>query len=336
MVDDEPEKVGLLKDLLTMYGYRNLKGVTDARQVIEELSSGVVDLIMLDLHMPGYDGYSVLADVKRTIPANEYLPIIILSGDGSREAKEKALMSGAMDFVAKPFNTVEILLRVRNLLHTRALHVQLKAEQQNLERRVEERTSQLARAKNEMLERLAMAAEFRDDETGEHIRRVGALSQQIALKMDLPEQEAELIGKAALLHDIGKIAIRDDVLLKQGKYTPQEFENMKRHTDVGGQLLAGSESSLLQKAERIARYHHERWDGGGYVGLKGEDIPLESRIVAVADVYDALISERPYKAAWPIDRAITEICSLAGSHFDPSVVDAFSRVMSAKPQLNAA
>jgi putative two-component system response regulator len=178
----------------------------------------------------------------------------------------------------------------------------------------------------EMLARLAAAAEFRDDDTGQHTRRVGNLSVAIAERLDVPELDVGLIRLAAPLHDVGKIALPDAILCKPGKLTPAEFEQMKTHATIGGQMLAGSAFALLEVAEEIALTHHERWDGSGYpAGLAGEAIPIAGRIVAVADVYDALTHVRPYKAAWSKSDAIAEITTDAGSHFDPGVVDAFVR-----------
>jgi len=275
--------------------------------------------------MEPYDGFEVLTQLEPLIPAGTYLPILMLTGNITREVKEQALAAGAMDFLAKPFNATEIVLRVKNLLHTRLLYLELQEERDSLEERVKERTAELVEARNEILERLAQVAEFRDDATGAHTRRVSEMVRAIAVHL----VEADLIARAALLHDLGKVAIPDHVLLKPARFTEEEFNEIKRHSRIGGDILRGSRSVLLQRAEQIARYHHERWNGTGYEGLSGEAIPIEARITAVADVFDALVSDRPYKEAWKRDAAIAEIERLSGSHFDPEVVRAFLAVLAA-------
>jgi putative two-component system response regulator len=256
----------------------------------------------------------------------------MLTGDISREVRERALSAGAMDFLAKPFNANEIVLRVKNLVRARMLYLALQSERDLLEERVEERTFELVEARNEILERLALVAEYRDDATGAHTARVSAMVRAIALEMKLPAEEADLYGRAALLHDLGKVALADSILLKQGRLTEAEYTEVKRHAQIGGEILKGSRSVLLQCAEQIARYHHERWNGMGYMGLESTNIPLAARITAVADVYDALTTDRPYKDAWKQEAAISEIQRLSGTHFDPDAVEALLRVVGYEPQ----
>ncbi|HEV8648344.1 MAG TPA: HD domain-containing phosphohydrolase [Actinomycetes bacterium] len=217
-----------------------------------------------------------------------------------------------------------MLLRSGNLLETRWLHLELRRHNQALEQRVYDRTAQLEDARNEILQRLALAAEYRDDDTHQHTLRVGEVSARLAAALGLPDQQVQRLRQAAPLHDIGKIGISDVVLLKPAKLTPEEFEHVKTHTLIGGRILSDSPVPVLQLGREIALTHHERWDGSGYPhGLKGERIPLSGRIVTVADVFDALTHDRPYKHAWPADRAVAEITAQRGRQFDPDVVDAF-------------
>jgi putative two-component system response regulator len=335
IVDDETQKVRLVTELLALGGFRTIQSQTDSARATATFESFKPDLVILDLHMAPLDGIEILTQLNPRIAKGEYLPILMLTGDISREAKERALNAGAMDFLAKPFNATEILLRVRNLLETRRLYLELRDEKSMLEERVRERTAQLEEARNEVIERLAIVAEFRDDTTGQHTQRVSSLVREVALEMGLPNAEAELIGRASLLHDIGKIGISDALLLKPGRYTDAERDEMKKHANIGGDILRGSKSDVLQKAEQIARYHHERWNGTGHHGLTAEAIPIEARITAVADVYDALTSARPYKEAWKEELACAEIERLSGNHFDPDVVEAFLRVVRAPVALRA-
>ena len=331
LLDDEMANVILLQRMLQGAGYSNLQSATDARQGLRECIENPPDLLMLDLMMPHLDGYGVMEALRAAWGPDNPIPILVLTADASRAACRRALSLGASDFVNKPIDMMEMRLRVRNLLNSRLLDQKLRAANAQLEARVTERTRDLERinldlqeAQTEALEKLALAAEFRDDDTGEHIGRVGAGAAMLARQLGLSSYESDLIGRAAPLHDIGKIAIPDSVLLKPGKLTNDEFDLMKTHAATGAALLSQSRSPLMQRAEIIARTHHERFDGNGYPAkLAGEEIPIEGRIAAVIDVFDALTHERPYKAAWPIEEAVAEICKCAGAHFDPRVVEAF-------------
>ncbi len=326
VIDDEPSKVRLITSLLTIRGYRQIASETDSSKASVTFKDYQPDLVILDLHMSPKDGFAILLELGLLIPANSYLPILVLTGDVTSEAKERALASGAMDFLAKPFSAAEIILRVKNLLQTRAMHLDLLDERNRLEERVRERTWEVLQIQDEILYRLARVAEYRDDASGDHTKRVSEVVRMIAADMSLPADKVELMAKASLLHDIGKVAIPDNILQKPGKLTEEEFVRIKDHTGIGGEMLKNSSSELLQMAESIARYHHERWDGSGYEGLEGMFIPIEARITAVADVFDALMSSRPYKEAWMPEAALAEIERLAGSHFDPQVVASFNRV----------
>jgi putative two-component system response regulator len=323
VIDDERDKIRLVTELLQLGGYSCIRSEPECRNALQTIDEFRPDLIVLDLHMEPVDGFEVLSLIEPRVRPGEFLPVLMLTGDISREVKERALRAGAMDFLAKPYNATEILLRVGNLLRTRYLHLELQSERDALEEKVQKRTAELEEARNEILHRLALVAEYRDDATGAHTARVSVMVQRIAAALGLPQEEAELFGRASLLHDLGKVAIPDAILLKPSRITDTEYLEIQRHARIGGEILHGSRSKLLQCAEQIARYHHERWNGSGYERLVGEDIPLAARITSVADVFDALITERPYKQAWKVEAAVAEIQRLSGTHFDPSVVDAF-------------
>lgn len=324
IVDDEPANVALLERLLKQSGYTNLVTTTDSSQVIELCARMPPDLILLDLHMPAPDGFEVLELLAPWI-SDRWLPVLVLTADSTRDTKQRALASGAKDFLVKPLDAVEVLLRIRNLLETRFLQLEFRRQNLELEQRVHDQHNDLGEARLEMLNRLARAAEYRDDATGHHTERVGRAAELIALEAGIAVEEARLIRYAATLHDVGKIGVPDSILLKPGRLTAAEFEQMKRHVRVGAMILSGSRSPLLRLAEQIALTHHEWWDGSGYLaGTSGEEIPLAGRIVAVADVFDALTNDRPYKPAMSLDEALAEIHLLRGRQFDPDVLDAFA------------
>jgi putative two-component system response regulator len=326
VVDDEPANVDLLERTLDVAGYRDVVSTTDPRLVMELVRTFKPDLILLDLLMPHLDGFAVMELLPSVIPTDSYLPVLVLTADATLETRRRALAGGAKDFLTKPLDLEEVLLRIANMLDTRFLHVQLQAQKQVLEDRVEQRTRELEDSYIETFERLALAAEYRDDDTGQHTVRVGGTAALLAQELSLPAREVELLTRAAGLHDVGKIGIPDEILLAPRKLTIEEFEVVKTHTVIGAKILSGSRSPLLSMAEEIAWSHHERWDGRGYGGLAGEEIPLYGRITTVADVFDALTHKRPYKEAWPIDEAIAEIGRQRGEQFDPQVVDAFMAI----------
>ena len=331
IVDDEEANIEILQRILTRAGFSNLASTTDSRQATAQYIEQRPDLILLDLHMPHMNGLEVMDQLNEIAEAS-YLPILILSGDLTPEARRDALSRGAKDFVNKPFQQEELLLRIKTLLETRFLYIQIQSQNQLLEAKVRERTRELVEAQIEIIERLAVAAEFRDDNTGQHTHRVGQMSALLAKELTLPDTQVSLIRRAAELHDVGKIGVPDTILLKMGKLTPDEFEIVKTHTVIGARILSGGKFPLLRLAEEIAFSHHERWDGDGYAGMRGIDVPLAGRIVAVADVFDALTQQRPYKPAWPIADAIAEIDRQRERQFDPDVVDAFLRVIENSPQ----
>ena len=330
VVDDQEANVLLLQAVLSRAGYTAVDTLTDPPEVVRRCAEQPPDLLLLDWHMPGRSGAEILEEIGFLTEEPNWMPVLVLTADISSETKRQALLLGARDFLTKPIDVAEVLLRVRNLLQTRYLRVQLERTNDLLHERVLLRTRELEDARLEMLDRLALAAEYRDDATGQHAERIGRTSELLALEVGLDATEANLIGQAARLHDIGKIGIADDLLMKPGKYTSDEMQAMQLHPAIGARILSGSSNELLMMAEQIALTHHERWDGRGYpCSLEGDAIPLPGRIVAVADVFDALTHRRPYKEPWPIPVAVREILGEAGTHFDPRVIEAFARLQHA-------
>lgn len=329
--DDEPLNVEYLGRLLRREGFTAVQCSTNARETIRAFREGGADLVLLDLHMAPIDGMDVLAELRAGAVRDEFLPIVFLSGDLSPQVRRTALGAGATDFLTKPFDSAEVILRIRGLLLTRFLQLDLQAHNDALEERVAARTMELEESRREIFARLCRVAAYRDDETGEHTRRVGLLTEQLALRLRESPESASLMGMAAELHDIGKIGIPDRILYKAGPLTDDEKATMREHARIGAEALAGSRSTLLQLAERIAREHHERWDGTGYPhGLARDAISLGARIVAVVDVCDALAHARPYRPAWPMDQVRAEIEKGQGTHFDPEVAAAFGAMLDAR------
>lgn len=282
------------------------------------------DLVILDIKMPNMDGFQFLQELGKEPEELRSIPVLVLTGSTDFDTRIQALNLGAHDFLTKPFEFNELMLRVRN-------HLELKQYRNQLDELVRERTIELESANTRLkqtqimiLEKLGKAAEYRDDETGQHIQRMALYARVIAETMQLDPEQVELIYLAAPMHDIGKIGIPDGVLLKPARLTPGEFTIMKRHTTIGAEILKGTSNPLVEMGQTLAMYHHEKWDGSGYpCGLKRSEIPLEARIIACADVFDALSSDRVYRLAWPTERAIEYILKGSENHFDPAVVEAF-------------
>ncbi|MDH5718057.1 MAG: response regulator [Spirochaetia bacterium] len=323
IVDDNQINVILIEKILKNAGYQNITTTTDSTKVTELYKQNKYDLILLDIRMPNMDGFEVMSQLKK-IENESYLPIIVLTADSERDVRIKALEEGAKDFLTKPIDQLEALTRIQNLLEVRLLHNQVRDYNKTLEEKVLERTKELRNTRLEIIQRLTKASEYRDNETGNHIIRISRYSEIMAKSMNMPNENVEYLLNASPMHDVGKIGISDNILLKPGKLTKEEFETMKKHTTIGYDIISNTESKLLKIAAEIALTHHEKWDGSGYPhGKKKEEIPLEGRIVAICDVYDALTSERPYKEAWPSEKALEEILSLREIHFDPEITDIF-------------
>jgi putative two-component system response regulator len=329
IIDDQEPNIRLLEMILESAGYSDIRGISDPRIALAVCRERRPDLILLDLQMPHITGLPLMKLLLEEFSDETYFPILVLTADLTPEAKRKALACGAKDFVPKPFDSAELLLRIANLLKTRGLYRQIQVHNGTLEQTVEERTRALAEAEIEMLKCLALAAEYRDDETGQHTQRVGTLAAMIAEVAGQSPEEIGLLAAAAPLHDIGKIGIPDRILLKPGRLTAEEFALMKSHTLIGEQILGRSQFPVMQVARQIALSHHERWDGAGYPqALAGESIPLVARITAIADVFDAVTHARPYKEAWPVEKALDAIDKESGRHFDPKLASAFLSILS--------
>jgi putative two-component system response regulator len=327
IVDDEPANAEFLRHVLEPEGYGRVVELTSPIEALARFDDVDPDLVVLDLMMPECDGFEVMKRLRGRLEPDDYLPILIVTGDTSAETQRRALSLGARDFLTKPLSPANVRLRVRNLLETRFLQAQLREYNAVLEERVAERTAELEAARIEILDRLARAAEYRDDDTGQHTYRVGRIAAKLASVLGLPDGTVELIRRAAPLHDIGKIGIPDAILLKSGPLSKEERAVMQEHTRIGAKILSGSRFPMLQMAENIAAVHHERWDGRGYpAGLRSKEISLPGRIVAVADVFDSLTHERPYKPAWSVAQALKEIHDHAGAQFDPAVAAAMMRI----------
>lgn len=323
IIDDEPANLKLLDKLLRSQGYEHLVLVSDPERVVQQYQEVRPDLILLDINMPGMDGYEVMAQLQ-ALGDPLLPPIVVLTAQREKDFMLKALTAGARDFIAKPFDRNELLMRVRNLLDAQLAHRLMHDQAAALHRMVTSRTDELHRTRLQVIRRLGVAAEYRDEETGSHILRMSHCCALLARAIGWDEENCDLILNASPMHDIGKIGIPDSILRKPGRLTPEEWEIMQTHTEIGAQLLEGDESRLMEMAREIALFHHEKWDGSGYPsGLAGDAIPLPARIATLADVFDALTSPRPYKRAWTVPEATTLIRENTGRQFDPELVEVF-------------
>lgn len=321
VVDDIQTNINILAR--TLAGEYQVSIAKDGESAIEAIDSLPPDLILLDVMMPGMDGYEVCRRLKSQ-EKTRYIPVIFLTGLSERESEARGLQLGAVDFITKPFSPMLVKARVKN-------HLELKLHRDQLEDIVTERTAALSRALEKLTNasldtilRLSKAAEYKDENTSTHIKRVSDYAAAVAAELGLAEDFIENLRYAAPMHDIGKIGIPDRILLKPGKLDPEEWEIMKQHTIIGGNILQGADNGFLKMGEVIALTHHERWDGGGYPrGLQKTGIPMEGRIVAVVDVFDALTSRRPYKEPFSLEKSLEIIKAGRGHHFDPEVADVF-------------
>ena len=323
IVDDNDTNLSLLSTLARKASSIEPVCMDDPIDALTWCESHVPDLVLLDYRMPSLSGNEFLS-IFRKMPGMADIPIIMVTTENDRAVRKQAFSLGVTEFLTKPVDTIEFSLRVRNLLSLRMAQTMLADRAKLLEHEVRQAIANVTAREMELVTRLARAAEFRDPETGAHIMRMARYSALIAGKLGMDAHWQELLLKAAPMHDVGKLATPDHILLKPGRLDPGEMAIMRQHAEIGGKILAGSDAPLIQLAEEIARGHHEKYDGSGYPrGLAGEQIPLSARIVAVADVFDALSSARPYKPAWPVEQARLFLQQNQGSHFCPRCIDAF-------------
>lgn len=350
IIDDEELVIRVVKRFLAADGYSNFVTLSKPRDAFSVIQKEKPDVVLLDIMMPHVTGLDLLK-MRQFSPEFHHIPFIILSATSESQVKRDALRLGATDFLAKPVDPSDLTVRVRNSLVVKHQHDTLANYANELERKVKLRTQQIERSREQIIHCLARAAEYRDNETGDHVIRVGKYAGVIAAELGFSDEYCNQIELAAQLHDVGKIGIPDSVLLNPGRLNNEEFEIMKahcvlgveimeplaeaegrvvrNHAEVGGFIMDGVDSPMLELAALIARTHHEKWDGSGYpTGMKGEMIPIEGRITCVADVYDALCSERPYKKAFTMKKCLEIMLSERGTRFDPIVLDAFFRRLS--------
>ncbi len=321
LVDDTKINIDIL--VQTLRSHYRLGVALSGQKAIEFALNNRVDLILLDILMPEMDGFEVCKRLKNN-PNTRDIPVIFISAMDAVSHKTEGFKTGAVDYITKPFDIEEVQARVKTHLSLKIAREALKNQNAILEEMVQERTRELEQTQIEIVDRLCLAAEHRDEDTGNHVRRMGQYCYLLARKAGIPLTESNNLATAATLHDVGKIGVSDTIMLKPARLTPEEMEIMRTHSEIGKNLLSGSRCKLLQTAETIALTHHERWDGTGYpLGLQKFEIPIEGRIAGICDVFDALVSNRPYKKAWPMDRALEEIRSQSGLHFDPELAELF-------------
>ena len=325
IIDDNEVNLALYQRVVAEMQGCAAKTFTSSKAALDWLASNAVDLVVTDYRMPEPDGLEMIRRI-RSMNGHRDVPIVMLTGVKERETRLAALDLGANDFLTKPVDKVEFQVRARNLLALRQSRRHLADRAAWLAEEVRKATEQVRARELETIHRLVRLAEYRDDETASHTIRMANFCAVVSKNLGFSEQEQERILLASPMHDIGKVGIPDEILLKPGKLTPEEWEVMKQHAEIGAKILEDSPSDILREAAAIAISHHEKYDGTGYPkGLKGDQIPIAWRICAISDVFDALTSKRPYKPAWPLDRALRTIDEGNGAHFDPMVVKAFKQ-----------
>ena len=319
IIDDDEAIISLLERILKRGGYENVRSATDARLALPLFREYEPDLVLMDLRMPFLDGINVMGQLRQRNAPGEFLPVVLVTGDTTPEARELALSAGANDFLLKPFDATDVLLRMRNLLELRRQYHEVHQE-------VEKHRRELRETQIEMAERLARVAEHGESLDGSLPAQFGMLCAGIAEALGMADDDIDLIRYAAPLHDIGMVGM-PEILVKPGSLSLEELDLLKTHTSIGSRVFSGSRSPILRMAEEIALYHHENWDGTGYTpGLAGEAIPLPARIVAVVDTFFAMTRDRAYQSARSVDEALAWIDEQAGRKFDPAVVRAFNEV----------
>lgn len=329
VVDDDDAVRESIKRALFLLGYEVIQAC-NGLEALQKVKESPPDVILLDARMPKMDGFETLKRLKE-VDDTLFIPVVMLTGLNDLQTRVKAFDMGADDFLAKPVDVMELTARIRSLLRIKAYNDRIRNYHKELESEVAKKTKELRlayeRIKDFSLEtiyRLCRAAEYKDEDTGNHIIRISHYSHTIARKIGLAEDMVEAVYYAAPMHDIGKIGVPDHILLKPGRLEPEEEKIMQRHVIFGKGILEGSNSAFIRLGEEIAYTHHERWDGNGYpVGLNSNEIPISGRIVAIADVFDALTSKRPYKEPFSIEKSYEIIRKGVGTHFDPKVAEGF-------------
>lgn len=323
IIDDNPTNVDLLEATLNSVGYVSVLSITDPRKAEGLYIAYRPDLVLLDINMPYFDGFQVMEQFKK-VEGDSYIPVLILTALKDNKTRIRALTEGAQDFLTKPFDKLETVTRIANMLKVRLLHNEVHNQNIILEQKVQERTLELQATRLEIIHRLGRAAEYRDKETGEHLIRLSHMCRLLGKLTGMSNREQGLILNATPMHDIGKIGIPDSILLKPGKLNSQEWKIMQMHTTIGSDLLGGHDSELMRLSSDIALTHHEKWDGTGYPRqLKGVEVAFEGRITGLVDVFDALTSKRSYKNHYTVETACAIIRKKRGEHFDPELTDLF-------------
>lgn len=323
IVDDDPLIVDVLSVVLKEGKYQNIFSTNDPYQVLPLYKEHRFDLIILDIQMPGLSGIKVLQQLQKVVKSS-FLPVVVLTAHGDQKIRKQVLAMGAKDFITKPFEPWEILLRIQNALHASLYHKQQVSLKDLLEGEILKRTNEILETQFEIVHRLAVAGELRDNETGAHVQRMSHICSLLSRKRGLGNEFSKLMLYASAMHDVGKIGIPDSILLKSKGLSSEERLVMQQHPKIGARIIGNHSAKLIALAREIVLCHHEKWDGSGYPnGISGNQIPVSARIAAISDVFDALISDRPYKQAWTIEAVVETIQAESGKHFEPVMVELF-------------